>query len=231
MLRVLSLGGSIVSLEDGVNINFLKKFKKLLESRVEKGDRFIIVVGGGSVSRQYVSSVRKINRQVSAEDQDYIGIKATHLNAYLLKSIFPDLAYDKLIESPVVKLKTGKPLIFSGGYLPGNSSDFVAVLLAETYSIKEIVNLSNIDYVYDKNPKEFSDAKKVTKIDWSNFLRIIGGDWVPGMNAPFDPVASLRCHQKNKKVVVLNGQNLSNLSNYFSGKKFKGTEIHNNFKK
>lgn len=225
MFYVLSLGGSIVSLKDGVDIGFLKKFKKLIEDRVEKGDRFIIVVGGGNIARQYVSSAKEISSVITAYEQDFIGIKATQLNAYLVKSIFGDLAENKLIINPKIKGKITKPLVFSGGYLPGNSSDFVAVLLAETYGIKEVINLSNIDYVYDKNPNKFPDAKKIKEMSWSEFLKLVGNNWTPGMNAPFDPVAALRCQQKNKKVLVLNGQNLKNLNNYFSGQNFKGTLI------
>jgi len=225
MRQVLSLGGSIVSLQDGVNFNFLKKFKRLIESRVEKGDEFIIVVGGGSLARQYSSNAKKLNKDIESEDQDYLGIYATWLNAFLLKSIFSDLSYSKLIIDPNKKIKTKKPLIFSGGYLPGNSSDFVAVLLAETYGIKNIVNLSNINYVYDKDPTKFKGAKKIEELNWADFLAIIGDTWEPGLNAPFDPVASLRCQKNKKSVVVLNGQNLSNLENYFSGRKFQGTTI------
>lgn len=225
MRQVLSLGGSIVSLQDGVNVDFLKKFKRLIENRVEKGDSFIIVVGGGSLARHYSSSADKLNKKIKSEDQDYLGIYATWLNAFLLKSIFSNLSYDKLITDPAKKIKTKKPLIFSGGYLPGNSSDFVAVLLAETYGIKNIVNLSNINYVYDKDPKKFKTAKKLKELNWADFLNIIGDVWRPGLNAPFDPIASLRCQKKKKSVVVLNGQNLANLNNYFSGRKFQGTTI------
>lgn len=231
MFYVLSLGGSIVSLSDGININFLIKFKKLIENRVKQGDRFIIVVGGGSVSRQYVKSLEKLNNKEKIKgfnnnDKDWLGIYATRLNAWLVKSVFTDLAFDKLVDNPSKKIKTDKPLIFSGGYLPGNSSDLVAVFLAETYGADEIINLSNIDYVYDRDPRKFIDAKKIEKISWRDFLSLIGEDWKPGMNAPFDPVASKRCKLKNKKVVVLNGQNIKNLEKYFLSQKFKGTVIN-----
>jgi len=232
MFYVLSLGGSIVSLPDGVNVNFLIKFKSLIENRVKQGDRFIIVVGGGSIARQYVSGFEMINRKVKNIKnhdiaKDWLGIKATYLNAWLVKSIFGNLAYECLVVNPNKKIKTNKSLIFSGGYLPGNSSDLVAVNLAETYGAKEIINLSNIDYVYDKDPRKFSNAKKIKQINWRDFLSLVGEDWKPGMNAPFDPIASKRCRDKNKKVIVLNGQDIKNLEKYFSGQKFKGTEIIN----
>lgn len=225
MWKILSLGGSIVSLEKGINVVFLKKFKKLIEDRVKKGDKFIIVVGGGSIAREYIYKSQLINKKIKPEDQDYLGIHSTWLNAFLLKSIFFDLSYKELINNPNKKVKTNKPLIFSGGYLPGSSSDFVAVLLAEIYNIDSIINLTNVDYVYDKNPKKFKGAKKIKELNWKKFLSIIGNDCSPGLSAPFDPVSSLRCQKNKKKVIILNGQNLSNLNNYFSGKTFKGTII------
>lgn len=223
---VLSLGGSVVSLADGLNIDFLKKFKKLIEKRVELGDKFIIVVGGGFLARKYIGEVSKISKNVNPDGKDWIGISATHLNANIVKSIFGDLACPRLVDDPRVKLKTKKPLIFSGGYLPGNSSDFVSALLAKTYGVREIVNISNIDYVYDKDPNKYPEAKRMEKVNWREFLLIVGDEWAPGLNSPFDPVASRLCKKEKKKVVVLNGSNIKNLNNYFFNKKFKGTEIH-----
>ncbi len=226
MLYVLSLGGSIVSLPEGLNINFLKKFKKLIEDRISLGDSFIIVVGGGSLARKYIQGATQINKNIIDKEKDYLGIYSTFLNARLVKSIFGDLAQGDLLFNPNVKIKLKKPLVFSGGYLPGNSSDFVAVSLAKTYQADIIVNLSNIDYVYDKDPNKFSEAKKIEKTNWKDFLEIIGDKWSPGMNAPFDPIASKFCQKYNKKVVVLNGQKIKNLENYFLNKKFQGTEIY-----
>jgi uridylate kinase len=45
------------------------------------------------------------------------------------------------------------------------------------------------------------------------------------LNAPFDPVAAKLAKQLKLEVAILNGNNLSNLKDYFSGKKFKGTLI------
>ncbi len=225
MLYVLSLGGSIVSLESGINTPFLKKFKKLIEERAKQGDRFIIVVGGGFTARHYIKELKSVNSKVDLVDKDYLGIRATHLNAFLLKLIFSDLSYPQLISDPFIKINTKKALIFSGGYKPGNSSDLVAVYLAETYKAKRILNLSNIDYVYDSDPRKNSTAKKIKNLKWKEFLNIVGSDWKPGMNAPFDPIASKRCWQKKKEVVVLDGRDIKNLANYFLGKQFRGTTI------
>lgn len=223
---VLSLGGSMVSLSQGINIDFLKKFKNLIKKRVDKGDKFIIVVGGGFNARNSISEAKKINNLLSSDSQDWIGISATHLNANIVKSIFGEMAHPVLINDPEVKIKSKKPLLFSGGYLPGNSSDFVCSVLAKTFNFKNIINISNIDYVYDKDPRKNKDAKKIKEMSWSDFLKIVGDTWTPGLNSPFDPVASKFCQKENKTVVILNGNNLSNLNSYLSSKRFKGTKIY-----
>lgn len=225
-LFVLSLGGSIVSLKEGLNVDFLKKFKKLIEHRISFGDRFVIVVGGGFLARNSVAESSKINSKSSDKNKDWIGIAATQLNAQIVKAVFSDYSYELLSGDPYKKIITKKSIIFSGGYIPGSSSDLVAVILAKTYKASEILNLSNIDYVYDKDPRFNKDAKKIEKISWGGFLDIVGHSWSPGLNSPFDPIASKMCKKEKKKVVVLNGKNLMNLKKYFSGEKFKGTQIY-----
>ena len=49
----------------------------------------------------------------------------------------------------------------AAGWHPGWSTDFVATILAERLQAKTILNLSNIDYVYDKDPNKYKDAKKI----------------------------------------------------------------------
>lgn len=54
---------------------------------------------------------------------------------------------------------------------------------------------------------------------------MVGNKWSPGLNAPFDPIASKLAQVENIKVAIMNGKNLKNLENYLEGKKFKGTII------
>lgn len=223
---ILSLGGSIIYTKEGLNVSFLKKFKKIVEDRVALGDKFIIVTGGGVLARSSIQSASQIDKNITASNKDWIGIAATHLNAQVVKSVFKDLAHPDLILDPKIKIKTNKSVLLSGGYLPGNSSDYVCVLLAKTYNIEEILNISNIDYIYDKDPSKYKDAQKIENLSWSQFQTIIGGKWEPGLKAPFDPVASKLSQKLDKKVVVVNGSNLNNLKKYLSANKFKGSIIY-----
>ena len=57
-------------------------------------------------------------------------------------------------------------------------------------NVKTIINMSNIDYVYDKDPKKNKDAKKIKNIFWRRYRKISGNKWEAGLNKPFDPIAA-----------------------------------------
>jgi uridylate kinase len=101
-----------------------------------------------------------------------------------------------------------------------------AVLFAKTYGADEVLNLSNIEYVFDKDPKKFTDSKKIENISWLDFRKnIIGDKWEPGKNLPFDPVASKEAEKIKLTVKILAGKNLSEVKKALNNKKFKGTVI------
>jgi uridylate kinase len=93
------------------------------------------------------------------------------------------------------------------------------------YNAKTVVNMSNIEMAYDRDPRAYPDAKPIEKINWEDFRKIVGDTWVPGMNSPFDPIASKKAQELSLKVVILKGDNFENLENYFAGQDFIGTTI------
>jgi uridylate kinase len=109
--------------------------------------------------------------------------------------------------------------------VPGHSSDFDAILMAEESGALTVINLSNIDYAYDKDPNKYPDAKKIEKISWSEFRKLLPEKWEPGLSSPFDPIAAKHAQDLGLEVVIMNGSNLENLSNYLDGKNFLGTVI------
>jgi uridylate kinase len=109
--------------------------------------------------------------------------------------------------------------------MPGRSTDDDAVRLAHIYGAKTVINLSNIDYVYTKDPRKFKDAKKIESISWEDFRKIVGNKWDPGKNAPFDPTAAKTAEKNRMKVIIANGKNLKNLKDILGNKKFRGTTI------
>jgi len=222
---VISLGGSIVCPSTGeISWQFLKKFKELIERRASKGQRFIIVVGGGAVARQYQQAADRVSKLVP-EDIDWLGIHATRLNAHLLRTIFRATAHPKLNTDPTDCPPIKEPLLVAAGWKPGWSTDYVAVCLAKSYGAETVINLSNIDIVYDADPRKDSQAKPLPVVSWSQFRKIVGNKWSPGGNFPFDPVASRLAQQHKLTVYVAKGTDLHNFARILDSQPFRGTVI------
>jgi len=221
---IISIGGSLIAPEPGIDWKFLKEFRQLILQLIKKGNKFYLIAGGGRTSRNYVAAARRVVK-ITAEDLDWLGIHATRLNAHLLRTIFREQAHPQIIKSPTFRLVSREKIVVAAGWKPGWSTDYVATVLAHEYDIKTIINLSNIDYVYNKDPKKFKDAKKLAKISWSAFRKLVGNKWDPGLNAPFDPIASQKSEKLGLEVIIMNGKDINNIKNYFNNKKFKGTVI------
>lgn len=223
---IISLGGSLI-VPGEIDWKFVKNFKALIEKQIKKGYKFIIITGGGKTARKYVEAAGKVDG-INNEDKDWIGIHATRMNAHFIRTIFRKRAHPIINKNPhdLKDFQNFKEsILVAAGWKPGFSTDYDAVILAKHFKIKKIINLSNIDFVYEKDPKKFSNAKKIENISWNDFCKMVGDKWDPCMNAPFDPIASKLARKENIEVAIMNGKNLKNLENYLEEKKFKGTTI------
>ena len=221
---IISLGGSLINPGD-IDTDFLQAFKQLIISEVKsKPCRFIIVTGGGRPARQYQDALKKLF-QTETDKLDWLGICATKLNAELVKFMFGKLCHNKIIIDPETKIVNQKKVLVASGWKPGRSTDYVAVLLAKTYGANIVLNLSNIDYAYSKNPHKYKNAKKIINSSWQDFRKIVGYVWKPGANLPFDPIASKLAEVNKTTVIIANGKNITNLKNIFSSKSYIGTTI------
>lgn len=220
---VISLGGSLI-VPDEVNVDFLKDLVGVIKEYVNVGYNFLIITGGGKICRRYNDSLKQITNP-SNEDLDWLGIASTRLNAELIRISFGDLAYDKVLLNPENIPETDKPIMVGGGWKPGNSSDLAAVYGARSVGSTKIINLSNIDCVYDKDPKINSDAKPIYKMTWQDFETLFPESWNPGVNIPFDTVAAAEAKSLGYEIVIMNGNNIENLKNYLDQKEFVGTII------
>jgi uridylate kinase len=227
---IISLGGSLICPPEGIDIEFLCEFDKFIREKVKEGNKFFITCGGGITSRNYINAATNvIGVGLKDFDKDWLGIHSTRLNGHLMRTIFRDIAYDHLIHdySIINKEAIKFPIVISVGWKPGWSTDYCATLIAEDYGSNIVINLSNIDQVYDKDPKKNEDAKPINTMTWSELQNLVGNEWTPGMNTPFDPVATKKASEINLKVIIANGKNLQNLDKIISGKNYIGTTIHN----
>ena len=225
---IIALGGSIIVPSAGkINVRFLKNFRHLILKFVKRGYRFIIVTGGGKVCRAYQKAAAKIIK-VSYEDQDWIGIHATRLNAHLLRTIFKREASPVVLDNPFKKLKKGllvKPIIIAAGWRPGWSTDYISVLLAKRFKVKQIIDAGNIPFVYNKDLLKYKNATAIKKISWRDYRKLIGSNWIPGLPCPIDPISAKEAQKLKIRAIVIRGTDLKNFERLLSGKKFRGTII------
>lgn len=224
---VLSVGGSLIIPGGIVDTQFLREFNTFIRHQVSaKKRRFFIVVGGGSVAGKYIEAAKDVRgEELTDADKDWVGIHATRLNAQLVRTIFQDIADPRVIKHYEIILKIEKPVAIAAGWKPGWSTDYDAVTLCADYGVRSVVNLTNIDRVYNTDPKSSPDAKPIDTISWKAYRMMVGDKWSPRMNAPFDPIASKLAQELGVSVKILNGKNLDNLAKALDGKKFHGTTI------
>lgn len=217
---VISVGGSII-VPDKVDSSFLKKLRPLI-IEFSKNNKVVLVIGGGKTCRNYNDAAAKV-RNLTHKELDWLGIEATKLNAFLVKTVFGSIAHG-VVYNPTKPVKSNKNIIIASGWKPGCSSDKDATLLAENLKIKTVINMSNIDFVYDKDPKKHQNAKPLKEMSWNQLQALVGTKWIPGMNMPFDPIATKHAKELGLILYII-GNDINNLKNLLYGKPFKGTVI------
>lgn len=239
--KVLSVGGSIIA-PDKPDAKFLSEFSSMVTTWLTENPdaRLILVAGGGGPARNYQNSYREVAASFTEEQKksssfkdeaetnyacDWLGIMATRLNAQLLKTCFGPLCQQDVVTDPTqVNDFTGRILV-AAGWKPGFSTDNDAVLLAEKFKADTVVNLSNIEKVYTDDPRKNPDAKPLDTISWEDFRKMVGDEWVPGKNCPFDPIASKKASELKLTVICAGGKNISNIRAILNGADYIGTTI------
>ena len=225
---IISLGGSIL-VSKKIQTHYLKRLYDFINKQINKEKKFILVVGGGSIARDYQKAASQIVDTIN-EDKDWLGIHSTRLNAHLLRTIFRERAYPVVLDSPQKQIKKRDldkyALFIASGSRPGWSTDYISFKLAHRFGQKEVLIATKIPYIYDRDISQFKGARAIKNLTWSHYRKLLPSDvWVPGMRAPIDPIATNFAIKNKMTCVLLRGTNIKNLDNFISGKKFDGTTI------
>ncbi|AYE36432.1 UMP kinase [Borrelia turcica IST7] len=227
MLKIISLGGGVIN-PDKINIEYIKNFRNLIFKWIKEDNRrkIILITGGGKTAREYQDSYKQINPAFENDDLDEIGIEATKLNAQLISKSMKPLCIDEVVSDPSQDFNFKGNILVASGWKPGFSTDYITVKFAEKFKSNEIINLTNVNQIYDKDPKKFNDAKGLSNITWKKLQDIVGKNWEPGSNLPFDPIATKLALKLDLKAYVLNGLDIKNLEKVFNkNDDFLGTII------
>jgi len=213
MMRiVLKLGGSLLyNDKNEVNIERVRDYAKVITDLASKNHQFVVVVGGGRPARVFIAAARELG--ASEAQCDWLGIKIARHNAELLGAALGNLAYPKVAETLdelEVATISGK-VVLMGGLTPGQSTNAVAALAAESIHAELLLNATNVDGVYDKDPKE-PGAKRFETIHISKLREVLsGGGTRAGEYKLFDPVAIRVVERSKIKTIIFNGGTPNNL--------------------
>ena len=222
---VISLGGSLVVPNGLINTRFLTEFNSFIREKIAHGFKFFICIGGGATARHYIEAAKQLVGSITDRDLDWLGIHATRLNAHLIRTMFHDLAHPRVISNYEKKIENlTQPLVIAAGGKPGWSTDYDSAMLARDYNADMLINMSNIETIYESDPRKNPQAAPLHHITWEQMEKLVGEKWKPGINVPFDPVATRLAKKLGLKVYVI-GKNLKNLDNILMGKEFLGTVI------
>jgi uridylate kinase len=185
------------------------------------------VCGGGKVCRDY----RDVAKAAGADwlALDWIGTVATHLNASTFAASFSgygDLKNKvhwiqlKSERAAVAEFKKyfGKRLVIGAGYEPGHSTDYDSSIFAAAVKADLLVNASNVDGVYTADPKKDSNARKLPKLTYDGFLRILRqNEQVPGEYRLFDLSAAKIIKKAKIKTIFVDGRDPDEIARAVAG--------------
>ncbi|MFS8131028.1 MAG: hypothetical protein ACMG57_03545 [Candidatus Dojkabacteria bacterium] len=226
---VLNIGGSILSpSEDNIfSFDAANRIRNFITGLPNY--KFIVCVGGGFIARKYQKLLA--DHSFSKNYEHEVGVASINVNAVMLQAVLGEISEHEIIkyddfdlESPI---KFSKQVLISAAGAPGHSSDWNTVKLAIRAGVKKVFSLSNIEGVYNKDPKKFADAVMLPKLNWQEYLNLIGNptEHLPGAKYPVDPLAS-RLGMENKiEFYVLSGDNLENLTSAIKSEDFLGSVI------
>lgn len=225
-LHIFDMGGSIVA-PGKPDVRYLRGFLDFLNSWLDDDPSrsAIIVVGGGAAAREWQGALKELAPNSPSETLDWIGVMATRLNAELVRGLLETLCLDPVVTDPSGSFPFRGRVLVAAGWKPGFSTDYDAVILAERFKVDTIIVLSNIPQIYDKDPSVNSFAKAISELTWVQYKKLAGSEWQPGINIPFDPIASELASSAGLRIICAAGADFENLAAILAGEKFIGTVI------
>jgi uridylate kinase len=217
----ISVGGSMVN-PGRPDTGFVRRIAGIINS---SKCRFAITVGGGSYARTYVSAIKAVGGNDFHADR--CAILETRQNAMLLLAALKD-AYPNIPESiDLASAAMNKHhAVVMGGLAPGLTTDAVAVLFAEAAGAKRVINITNVDGVYDKDPSDRS-AKKFGKMRIADFVELAMKSDLrkAGTHFVFDSVAAKLAMRSGIRIDIVSGKKMDDVKNAIEGKAHGGTVI------
>jgi uridylate kinase len=222
---VVSIGGSVLLTGDG-DREYLERLAKLLRE-VGRTTPLVVTTGGGRTAREYIRLGRTLG--LTEVELDEIGIEVTRLHARLLAASVgpPTPAHPPTtIALAVHELQRASPVIL-GGTEPGHTTDGVAALIAARVRAARLVNATDVDGLYDEDPRTHPAARRVSRTRWPEFRQRVhdATSGAAGQNFLFDRLGADTLARAGIPLWIVHGRDLKNLGAALRGRTFDGSRV------
>ena len=166
----------------GIKLSVVDRIAMDIKNLSKKKIDICVVIGGGNIFRGLAASADGMDRAQA----DYMGMLATVLNSLALQNALEKINVDTRVMSAlpiqsicetyirrraIRHMEKGRIVICAAG--TGNpyfSTDTAAALRAAELTCDVIYKATQVDGIYNKDPKKFKNAKKYDKISYKKYL-------------------------------------------------------------
>lgn len=218
---VIKLSGKVFSGDGGAEI---KKYAGLLadlSTRVQP----VVVAGGGKMARHYIGIARGFG--LDEASLDIMGIEVSRLNAKLLIAALGRKAHPSVpedLEEVTDAVASGKVIVI-GGLHPGQSTNATAALIAEKVGAKEFVNATDVDGIYDSDPRSNKNARMFNEITTRQCRELLGGENSMAGGYDLMDIVALKVIERSKIPTIVIKSDIATIKNAAIGRALTGTRI------
>jgi uridylate kinase len=222
---VVSIGGSVLVTGSG-DVEYLRGLAAVLRE-CGRAMPLVATAGGGRTARDYITLGRTLG--LTEVELDEVGIDVTRLHARLLAGLLGGPTPDRVptsVRDAVHELRRSSPVVL-GGTEPGHTTDGVAALLAVRLRASHVVNATDVDGVYEQDPRSHPGARRLDSLTWPEFRALVqrSTTGAAGQNFLFDRLGADLLARAGIPLSVVAGRDLDQLDAAIRGRPFDGTRV------
>ena len=182
VLLKLSGEGLMGNKDYGIDSETVERICKEIKDVYEKGVQVCLVIGAGNIFRGVSKGAKGIERTSA----DYMGMLATVMNAIAVQSVLEKMEIPTRVQSAIPMatvcesyirrravrhMEKNRVVIFAGG--TGNpffTTDTAAALRAVEMNCDALLKGTQVDGVYDSDPKTTDGSKRFEKLTYQEVL-------------------------------------------------------------
>ena len=206
----------------GIDVSTVDRVAKEIAQVCKLGIEICLVIGAGNIFRGLSGAAAGMDRASA----DYMGMLATVMNSLAMQNSLERLNVQTRVQSAISMtevcetytrrrairhMEKNRIVIFAAG--TGNpyfTTDTAAALRASEMDCEAIFKGTMVDGIYDKDPKEYKDAKKFQSITFSDVLsknlRVLDSSAVSLARESNIPIIVFSINENNAFLNIIDGK-------------------------